>query len=260
MCLPLPSSIRSWVHRSSVIVHRFSLLLLPLLSLACSSKPKATPTLAQQIPQAHGLNHSPKQTALQGTLILQMESLPTLEATFTLDLATGHIRLDLADKSTLIFDGQHAYVSPPTAPYNNTRATYLAYTSLLAIPFRLDDSSAHLTDLGPQTLGSASYSSARLTFSSGTPGRPDDSYLLFADPKSHRLQAIAYSLALAKTPDESTPSPRAVTFYDYKPTDGLLVPLEWKFWKYHKTEGLYAKPIGSVRLLNLSTITPKPAL
>lgn len=236
------------------------LLVLAILLLGCSSKPKTPPPLSELISGAHGLSGVPKQTALKGTLVLAMESLPTVEAGFTIDLATGHIRLVMSDQSIIIFDGQHAYVWPGSAPYKNTRATCLAYASLVGLPFRLRDSGAHVTDRGVQALGSASYAAADVTFSSGTPGTPDDWYIVFANAKSHRVEAVAFSLALSQSADELRPSSRAVTFYDFQPADNLIVPREWRFWRYHKTEGLYSRPIGSARLRDLSVVNSRPAM
>ena len=224
-------------------------LLAAFLSLACHSTPKPPPTLAQQITSAHTFTSRDRRPTLQGLLLLQMESHPLLEARFVCETSTNRIRLDLPDKTAIVFDGSQTWISPASSPLQHARSTHLAYPRLIALPFLLQSPNATLTDLGPQPLGSATYAAARLTL-----GSPDDWYTLYTDPKTHRIEAIVYSTRLADPPA------RAVTFYSYKTLGEAQLPTEWKFWKWHTTEGIYGPPLGTARLLDLTSTGAKAPL
>jgi len=171
-----------------------------------------------------------------------MESQPLLDARFVCETSTSRSRLDLPDKTAIVFDGSQTWISPASSPLQHARSSHLLYARLIALPFMLQSPGASLVDLGPQSLGSATYSAARLTF-----GSPDDWYILYADPKTHRIEAIVYSTGLADPPA------RAVTFYSYKTLGEAQVPAEWKFWKWHQAEGIYGQPVGSAKLLDLGS-------
>lgn len=38
---------------------------------------------------------------------------------------------------------------------------------------------------------------------------------------------------------------------------GAQISSEWKFWRYHKEQGMYGLPVGGARLLNMEFVVPK---
>lgn len=222
----------------------------------CHSKPKAPPTLGELVGEAHGLDNWRYQRALRGLLFVKMESQPQLEANFCYEVESGKVRLELPDKTVVVYDGKQTWVAPESSPLRNARETYVAWAKLIAIPFRMQEAGAEVTMLPGQKLGATEYAAAQVKFASQNVFGPNEWCMAFADPQSHRLLGLAYGQSGAGVLDE----PRAITFYDFKRVEGAQIATEWKFWRYHKTEGLYGLPLGGARLLNVEFVVPKKDL
>ncbi|MGE5612171.1 MAG: hypothetical protein ACM359_23185 [Bacillota bacterium] len=219
----------------------------------CKSKPKAPPTVEQLVGVAHGLDNWRYQRALRGLLFVKMESQPQVEADFYYEVDSGKVRLELPDKTVVVYDGKQTWVAPESSPLRDARGTYVAWAKLIAVPFRLKEAGAQVTALPVEKLGATEYVPVQVKFATENVFGPDDWYVAYADPQSHRLLGLAYGKTGGGVLDE----PRAITFYDFKRVEGSQISTEWKFWRYHKAEGLYGLPLGGARLLNLEFVVPK---
>jgi hypothetical protein len=219
----------------------------------CHSKPKAPPTMAELVGEAHGLDGWRSQRALRGLLFVKMAQEPQVEANFYYEVDTGKVRLELPDKTVVVYDGKQTWVAPASSPLRNARGTYVAWAKLIAVPFRLKEAGTQVTALPLQKLGATEYAAAQVTFATENVFGPGEWYVAYADPQSHRLLGLAYG----KSEDSVLNEPRAITFYDFARLEGSQISTEWKFWRYHKKEGLYGLPLGGARLLNLEYVVPK---
>lgn len=239
--------------------------LLPLLMCAffcmvgCHSKPGVQLSYAQLVAQAHNTENWKARDALAGTFSLQLEGRAPVETRFIYEIASGRCRMELADNTLMIWDGQHAWVSPPGAKAERARHTLRFWPFVIALPYRLPDSRVQVADLGIQKLGGTEFHAAKLTFAPGYWDSPDDWYIVYADPRTHLLGGLVYIVTWGKTLAEAEETPYAVTFYNFKRYDDVLIPTEWRFWNWHKTEGLYGRPIGTMRLTNLRYVRTRPA-
>lgn len=222
-----------------------SLLLIALtVSLGCHPKPAPPLDFTGHLAQAHALDEWRAHPAIAGDFFLTLDGQPTLWLRFVHEFDTRRTRMTLEDGTVLIFDGQKAWIAPASASFTPVYPTLLTWPHFICLPLQLQDPAVQRTDLPPQILGGQPCPAARFTH----PAFPDGWHLVYTDPQNHRLLAVAY-------PDGA--DSRAITFYDFQTVDGALIPTEWRLWKWHPEQGLYGRPLGSVKLLNLELTSPR---
>ena len=91
-----------------------------------------------------------------------------------------------------------------------------------------------------------------MTFTDGVGDTPDDWYVIYADPESHRLTALAYVVTYGKTLEEASTEPHAATYDGWKSIDALFVPTLLRFWNWSEADGLVGDPIGTATFTDLS--------
>lgn len=231
---------------------------LVLTFVGCKSAPKSPtlpPSLADRVAETHGKESWGNQKVLSGRLVCAMKDGPTIDFRFLHHVPTGRTRMDWADRTVVIWDGQTAWVSPSSSTLQGVRYHLLTWPYLLTLPFHLHDVGVQATELEEKPLSGRTYLSTTVSFPNA-PTFPEDQHVLYADPKTGRLEAVAYTRTpgQARGGDEES---RAVTFYDFKRAEGVQLPQEWRFWKWNATVGLYGEPLGQARLVELEFIPLK---
>lgn len=169
----------------------------------------------------------------------------------------GHSRLELADGTVAVFDGERAWVSPAAADLPQARFHLLTWPYFLAAPFKLRDPGAHLEDLGTRPHDGVDHPAARLTFDPGVGDSPDDWYVVYRDPSNDRLAAMAYVVTYGgRSAEEAGAEPHAITYHDFEQVDGATVSATWRMWNWSEEEGVHGDPIGEVVLTDLAFVTP----
>jgi hypothetical protein len=227
------------------------------LGLGCHSKPVQHATLAEQISHAHDASDWRLQRALTGDIHAEFESEASFDAKFTYEISSGRVRMLLPDDTVLVFDGQTAWVSPASSPVKNARSILKTWPNFIAVPFKLGDVGVQVGPTESRTFAGQKYDTARVTLPPRQADSPDDWYIVYADPQTHRVHALAYLFTHGRKLDDPNNSPHAVTYYDFKEFGGIVIPTVWRFWQWNPSEGIYGKPIGSGRLYNLEFVTPK---
>ena len=237
-------------------------VVLVLAGLGCRSGPKTPPppaTLVDRIAEAHGKDAWENQKVLSGRLVCAMKEGatigPTIDFRFLHDVRTGRTRMDWADGTVVWWDGQTAWVSPASSTLPGARDHLLTWTYLLTLPFHLHDAGVQATEVEEKPLSGRTYLATTVSFPDA-PTFPDDRHVLYADPKTGRLEAVAYTRTpgQARSGDEES---RAVTFYDFKRAEGVQLPQEWRFWKWNANVGLYGEPLGQARIVALEFVPLK---
>lgn len=77
------------------------------------------------------------------------------------------------------------------------------------------------------------YRTVRMTFAPGTGDTPDDYYVLYIDPETHRLRATEYIVtyrSLLPEGQDSTP-PHLLVYDEWTTVDGLVVPTHYTIYE-----------------------------
>ena len=253
----LPAALASLPVALNIPGMRIAFLLICCIAMGCARTPKPTPPLWEQISEAHDSEAFRKHTALSGDIHIDFVGRPAFDARFIYEIKTGRTRMQLADDTILVFDGHDAWVAPASSTFTDARFALRTWTHFIMLPFKLDDKSIRWEPTETRALAGRQYDSARISFPSGSVDAPDDWYILYADKVTHRLNGVAYIVSYGRSVQEAADHPQAITFYDFKNTDGSEIPLAWRFWQWNKEEGIFGQPLGSARIYNLDFMTPK---
>lgn len=218
---------------------------------------------AMSIENAQGLDAWRSQPAFAADFELQFGAAPPLLTDLVMTTPLDAVRLDLASGGVVIYDGTDVWASPaglqmPPGP----RFHALTWPYFLAVPMKLRDPGAHLELTGDRTLGGKTYDTARLTFEDGVGDTPDDWYVLYRDPETSRLAAMAYIVTYGTSVERASQEPHVIVYDDFQEIDAGLegetvtLPTRWTFWKWNEDEGTEGDQLGAANLADPRFVRP----
>jgi len=225
---------------------------------ASSAKPSthAKPAIVKSIEKAHNAADWRANQAVQADIVVNFGGRAALQGVVTFSTDASRARIVRPDGSTVVFDGNTAWVAGGEFP--RARFHVLTWPYFAAVPYKLADAGTQLTEQPPAPFNSATdlQPAWKLTFGPGTGDAPNDWYLLFPDPATGRLTAMAYIVTFDKTLAEAEKDPHAIRYLDFRPVGGVPIPHRWTFHDYSHTTGISAAQIGDAVLSNVRFITP----
>ena len=234
-------------------------LLWPALA-GCEETPRpATAKLAQRIAEAHGMKAWQAKRAVAAEITAYFGGQEMISGSMVYDHHQGRVRMETGAGAVLVFDGATAWVSPASATVPMARFQLLTWPYFLAAPFKLQDPGSHLAETEPLALDGRTHETARLTFDPGVGESPDDWYILYADPDTHRLAAMAYIVTYGATLEKAEEEPHSIVYHDFVVVDGVTLPARWTFHHWSAEQGPHGDPIGRVELANLRFVEPDDA-
>jgi hypothetical protein len=233
----------------------------PTVESAPPEKAALTPAqeFAAAIEQAHGAVAWRARRALQTGIVVQFGSGTAIDGTMLAETTGVRSRFELKDGAILVFDGEHAWVSPASAPFARARFHTRTWPYFLAAPMKLTDPGTKLEVTGPRDLLGKSCDTAKLTFEAGVGDTPDDWYVVYQDPVTKRLAGLAYVVTYGKPLAEAEKDPHAVQYANFVEIDGVMIPTEWSFGLWSEAEGFHGDPIGKVTLTDPRFVDPPDA-
>lgn len=223
-----------------------------------ATRPAAAEDLARRIENAHGLDAWRARTAVAADLVVRFGESIVLEGSMLYDRHRGVARIETAAGQTLVFDGERAWVSPASADVPMARFHLLTWPYFLAVPFKLRDPGTRLGGPARRWLGDRACETVRLTFESGTGDSPDDWYVVYADPVSKRLVAMAYIVTYGPTTvEQAQKEPHAIVYGDFQTVDGVTLARRWVFKAWDEVRGPHGEPIGDATLSRVRFVEPE---
>ncbi len=150
--------------------------------------------------------------------------------------------LDFPGTTTrLSWDGKQAWSENWQAPFPPRFLALLNYY-FLNLPWLAMDPGVILGEPGKAKLWDdpVEYITVKMTFEAGVGDTPEDYYVLYIDPRSHRLKACEYIVTYASIlPAGVAATPPHILVYDeFATVDGHVVPTRYSI--YEKNHSLYA--------------------
>ncbi len=223
---------------------------------ATTSRPTSPPEaagLAQQVAFAHGGLGVAKGN-LQARIRIEQGGKVALEGTMTIEPASGRTRIDLQGEGTLVFDGVDGWVSPPDLKLPQARFHLRTWPYFLSAPWKLCDPGASMTPGPKRKLKGVEYDTGKVTFASGVGDTPDDWYVVYCDPKSHTLKALAYIVTYGSSVEEAKAKPHVAVYEKCTIVDGLHIPSKLTFWNWNEEEGSTGESIGNASFDNIQFV------
>src|SRR5687768_4548611 len=183
-----------------------------------------------ELERAHGASAWKRHDALRADIRVEFGGKTTLDGILSFTTDGTKSRIDLKDGAQLTFDGERAWVSPDSATFKMARFHLLTWPYFLGVPFKLRDGGVRVGWMGDQPLGDGrQYPAIRLTFAPGTGDAPRDWYILYRDPQTDRLRAMAYIVTYAKAPSDRPDDPHAILYDDFRTIAGVTLATRWTF-------------------------------
>jgi len=123
------------------------------------------------------------------------------------------------------WDGEQAWVAPNAEAFSgNARFWALTPYYFVGMPFVVADPGAKHELLEDAELDGERYRIVKVTYEDGTGDAPDDYYVLYLDPETHRLAALRYVVSYPGffAPGEHSPE-KIMRYSEYAEVGGLLL-------------------------------------
>lgn len=224
---------------------------------APATQPVSTDQLAQRIEQAHGIDALRDQPAVQGDLVVEFGGNRMLDGVMTFTPNGGQVRIEDRKGPVMVFDGRKAWIAPADSEFKQARFHLLTWPYFALAPFKLRDPGANLTDPGPMKLNERDVPALKLTFGPGVGDTPDDWYILYPEPETDRLKAVAYIVTYGTPLSEAEKQPHAVVYDDFVNVEGVTFPQTWGFYNWSADPGPHGEPIGRASFNNIRFVTPE---
>ena len=191
-----------------------------------------------KIEKAHKKSEFLSREVVSFNLDLKFGGKQRMKGKLTMLTNSTKAKIELADGSVLLYDGDKAYHSPNFA--NTQKARFDAYTwpYFFLLPYKLADNGLIFKPYPKNEMGGKTYLTQQLFFEPGTGDDPDDWYILFADEETQLLHLAAYIVTAGKSQAEAEKSPSAISYHNYKVFNGVPFATEWKFHKWNKQDGI----------------------
>ena len=256
---------------STLMLGAVWIMLAPATSHAQTTKPTTQPAakpntqparersapataFAQRIERAHGMDAWQNKQALKTDLVVHFGGAELVNGTMIYDMHTSCVRMEMTNGTTLIFDGEKAWVSPSSAEAPMARFHLLTWPYFLAAPFKLRDPGTHLESSEILPIQDTVTATRKLTFDEGVGDAPDDWYIIYPDLATNRLAVMAYIVSYGKGVEEAEKEPHAIVYHDYETIDGVTLSTRWMFHHWSAEEGAHGEPIGEVHVSNVTFV------
>ena len=213
---------------------------------------------ADPIERAHSADTWKGKEAFQSGIVVHFGGSTILEGRMLTTPSMSRTRVELSSGGVVIWDGEDAWVSPAGAEFPEARFHALTWPYFLSVPTKLRDPGSRVATLGEKEMRGQKFEAAKLTFDPGVGDTPDDWYVLYRDPASGRLAAMAYIVTFGTLREEAEKEPHAITYDEFVDVDGVPIPTKWTFWMWNEAEGIHGEPIGDVTLTDPAFVTPEP--
>ena len=208
------------------------------------------------IERAHSIESWKQKQVLQSGIVVRFGGNIILEGRMLTTPSMSRTRLDLESGAVSIWDGEDVWVTPADADFPRARFHALTWPYFLLAPIKLRDPGALVAPIGEQLLRGERFETAKLTFESGVGDTPDDWYVLYRNPETGRLAAMAYIVTFGTSQEEAEKEPHAVTYDEYTDVEGVPIATRWTFWMWNEGEGIQGEPIGEMTLQDPAFVAP----
>lgn len=159
-----------------------------------------------------------------------------------------------AADAELGWDGERAWIAPAPEAFPST-ARFWATTPyyFVGIPFVLGDPGVRFEVLPDAELDGVAHRIVKASYESGTGDSPDDYYVLYLHPETHRVSAIRYVVAYPGFFEEGQHSPEKLMRYEgLHEVAGVLVPARLDTYAWDAEAAAIGERVTDVEVANVA--------
>jgi hypothetical protein len=207
-------------------------------------------TIADRIAKAHNAPAWRAHDAFSCNITVEFGGQTMLEGSMLVDTKKDRVRFDLTNGTKLIWDGEHAWVSPAAAMIESPRYHLRTWPFFLKAPFELQRPGTKIEDMPATTIDHRVLNAFKLTFNEKS-GRdtPNDWFIVYSDVVTHTLAGMAYiSTWGGKTVQEAEREPHIMFFGDPAILNTIVIARTWAFYHWSESQGKFGEIVGKVTL------------
>ncbi len=208
--------------------------------------------VAKAIDKTHGGATLRTRSNLQCDISLQAGS-DSLQGKLTMQINGLGVRLDLADGSSMVFDGTTCWVAPSTSsvPAGAAVRRLLTWRSLVAAPFMAGDSHVRTSFYRSAMVMGADVDGFNIEWRFGD-HMPAQTLIGYSDSRKHEMSVIAgETLAELIGLPTGEKAVRSVVFTDPKDFEGVSLPTTWWLYDWTESAGVRGERLGTVTISNV---------
>lgn len=213
-------------------------------------------SFSENIEEAHNKAAFRMNEAVSFDIDLQFGGKQRLKGKVSMTTNSSRVRVDKADGSSIIYDGEHIAMTPESASAEGARFDIFTWQYFFALPFKLTDPGTVWEEGAMKTLDSVQYQTAKLSFKINVGDSPDDWYVIYQDPETKFLKAAAYIVTFNVEKKEAEQNPHAIVYSDFEAVDQVSVARTWSFHNWNESEG-FGEKLGEAKISNLQFFTPE---
>ena len=207
------------------------------------------------IENAHKKDEFLKHKAVQFDIALIFGGNERLNAKITTLTNSGKIKIEKKDSSSLVFDGDKAWIAPAAKNYEGARFDMFTWQYFFALPFKLTDNGTNWEMPEQRIMDSSKVNSAKLTFGENVGDAPDDWYVIY-QAEDKKLAAAAYIVTLNREVSTAEANPHAINYHNYETVDRVPFATKWTFHNWSQENGI-ENEIGEARISNIKFVDPE---
>ncbi len=207
----------------------------------------------QNIEKAHKKSDFFAHKAISFDINISFGGKERLDAKMTMLTNSTKIRIDKKDGSSLIYNGEKVFLSPPEANDKGARFDMFTWSYFFALPYKLNDPGTSLELQEMRVLDTIQHQTAKLTFEKNVGDSPDDWYILYTDPKENILKAAAYIVTFGSTgnTEKAESDPHIIQYNDFVDLEGIPFATTWDFYGWTAEKGV-TDTLGKTTISNIT--------
>ncbi|MFT5357055.1 MAG: hypothetical protein ACI9KE_004285 [Polyangiales bacterium] len=146
------------------------------------------------------------------------------------------------------FDGEASWMKPNAEAFSpSSRFWSLTPYYFVGMPFVLADPGVILTQLEDAELNGTTYKLVKASYESGTGDSPDDYYIVYLHPETHRVAALRYVVSFPGMFAPGEHSPEKIMMYtEGVEVGGLRFASEYHTYRWNAEEGLPGERVTDI--------------
>ncbi len=213
-------------------------------------------SFSENIEEAHNKVAFMSRKAVSFDIILKFGGKVRLDAKVSMTTNSTRVRLDKADGTTIVYNGNQVYITPDNSKMDGARFDIFTWQYFFAMPFKLTDPGTVWGDQELRKLDGKHYETSKLSFESNIGDSPDDWYLVYKDAETNRLKAAAYIVTFNTELNKAEKNPHAIVYSDYINVENIALATKWSFHNWDEQTGL-GEQLGEAQISNIKFFEPK---
>ncbi|MGE9290328.1 MAG: DUF6503 family protein [Puniceicoccales bacterium] len=242
-----------------------STLLLIGLSAAIAHAGQESSSIDEQVSQtqsAHNLQSWWGKDLVEADVVITFGGNDIIDGTFLFEAHGPKARYDRKDGTSIIFDGDSAWVTPASAEAPKGRFHVLTWPWFIMAPFKMAGDGINLSELSETEVDGVEYITLFQTFGADMGDTPDDWYRFYINPETQLIDAMAYIVTYGKDTETANAQASIIKYLNYEDEGGPVIARNYEFWYWdHEAnayEGDSPKGTGKVTAVSYPERTENP--